>query len=414
MANSERREINKQGKMFMPMNMTGSTDNEHFINVPKLIVIGLTVLATILLFSKIKGASVVVHLVVLIVYLAILQFIVRKLIFEEDYFFKAWKKTKSYKKPTPGVFWKISSISHTKTGDIVIFSDMKIGCFVKLERDTIVGKVMDNAERHYDAWSDFYKEVNIRGLRLVQLNLMEPAGKDSRIDNVAIMASASPNNAIRDLLEKEVGYIKEISRATLSEGDYLLLYDTSVTHIDSIIGEVTECISKLLDGAYADVNILKEREIYQLPKSIDNVEYFDGITAQIEVYRSVNYKVKPVMILDSIGFENKEIVKLGDGERNILTKLTSLVKDESLTFGEWTAKEALEGKLNVFNLKNKSSHTQNGETTNAESGSENKQENTKAKRIRAPKIPKKRKIKEKQIESLVDTEELDDEEDLLS
>lgn len=355
--NSERREINKEGKMFIPMNMTGNTDNEHFINVFKLIVMGGLVFMTVILYGKLNNnATILGYVVITIIYLLFVQFIVRKLILEENYFFKMWNKTRAYENPTPSIFWNISSISHTKFGDIVIFSDMKIGCFVKLERDTIVGKVSDYAEHHFDAWSDFYREVNLRNLGLAQMNIMEPAGKDTRIDDLALLASHCENFAVRDLLEQEVGYIKEISRATLSESDYILLYDKSVTHLDTLINDVNDCITKLLEGAYAEAKILKEKEIYQLPKDTFNVEYFDGISAQINVYKSANYKVKPVMIIDSIGFDDKSLIRLEDKERNIITKLASLIKDGSLSFGEWSTREALKGKLNVFNLKNKSSH----------------------------------------------------------
>lgn len=415
MANSERREINKEGKMFIPMNMTGSSDNEHFINVPKLLILGGLVFGTVTLYGKLNGsASIVGYIVFTIIYILVVQFILRKFIFEENYFFKMWMKVKSYVVPTPEIFWNISSISHTKDGDIVIFSDMKIGCFIKLERDTIVGKVSDYMERHIDAWSDFYKEINLRNLNIVQMNIMELAEKDSRIDDLSLSASKCQNIAVRNLLELEVGYVKEISRATLSESDYILIYDKSVTHLDTIISDINDCKAKLLEGAYAEVNILKEKEIYQLPKDMHNVKYFDGIAAQINVYKSANYKVKPVMVFESIGFDDKKVVKLGDKERNVIAKLASLVKDESLIFGEWSTKEALEGSINVFNLKNKSS------SVNID---DSKVEKVR-KPIKAARVSKVRKQKEKMeksskiinsnINEVAIKDEDDDEEDLLS
>ena len=49
MANSKRRYIDKNGSMFIPMNVEGGTWNEHFITTPKLITIGAIVFSAIFL-----------------------------------------------------------------------------------------------------------------------------------------------------------------------------------------------------------------------------------------------------------------------------------------------------------------------------------------------------------------------------
>ena len=79
-------------------------------------------------------------------------------------------------------------------------------------------------EKHFDAWSEFYKSLNLMGYRYVQMNIMEPAGKDVRLDELADIASHAKNEGVRTVLELSTGYMKEISRATLNEKDYILIY----------------------------------------------------------------------------------------------------------------------------------------------------------------------------------------------
>lgn len=359
MANTERRKLDKQGRQFMPMNVDGGLDEHRFINTKKLIYIGILTVGLLAYISngRTVGYTWTGWLFTGLVIFLIYQWVIRKFIFEEDYYYKIRKANKQLVNTTPDVAWSISSIRKTEYGDILIYSDMKIGCIVKLDKDTIIGKAEGSAEKHFDAWSEFYKELNLRDLKRVQLNIMEPAGKDSRITEVAETASSSNNKNLRYLLETEIGYIKSISRVTLNESDYILIYTDRASRIDSLLADVTECCYKLLEGAYRSAVILDDREIYQLPRGLHNVGIFDGIAAQMNVYKNSGFKIEDAFEL--IGYGHTELgspgikySKLSKKDINVISKLSSLVNNGYIKYGEWTIKDALSGKLNINKFDN--------------------------------------------------------------
>ena len=76
--------------------------------------------------------------------------------------------------------------------------------FIRLERDTITGKDKDFRETHFDAISEFYKEMNNRQYQFVQLNIMEQAGNDPRIDTLDELVLKSDNANLAELIEMQV------------------------------------------------------------------------------------------------------------------------------------------------------------------------------------------------------------------
>jgi len=419
----------KNGKIFMPMNMSVNTDSENFMNVPKLIVTALLVVASFVFGNFIMKSrlNLIGYIIYMLVFILIFQLVVRYIIVEETYFSKMYAKHLANKRTKLDVIWKISSVRNTPEGAILMYNTAKIGCVIRLERDTIVGKASDNEELHADAWSDFYRELNEKKLAYVQLNLMELAEKDKRINDLANIASNVENENLRLILEQEVGYIKEISRATLSENDYILIYRNSANKMDSLIEDVKEAAAQLLKGAYSDVVVLSEKDIYDLPKSMYNTEYFDGIGAQINVYKNNNTKIKPVVSITSITFSDASSMDIGDRERKVISKLTSLVKDGSLKYGEWSLKEALNGRMNIINFKNKTTHSELVDDTNYSDIDSTENDNKKV--IKSTKTGKRKRGKNQKLEQFKEDEnyledsmgidlsildELDDETDLMS
>lgn len=356
MANTSRRMIDRSGKMFLPMNMQGSSGKEYFITVPKLFI-----LCAILVWLYIYigyGSNLPFTLFGWIVTgtinFYVIQKIIRKFILQEDYFYGIYTLNKSLSETTPDIYWQVASIRHTPDGDILVYSDMKIACILKLERDTIVGKAEDSSEIHYDAWSDFYRELHEKNFKCIQMNLMEPSGKDPRIKTLGMTASQSNNKNVKYALELECGHLQRISNAMLSEFEYFMVYTESVSKIDTIVPDLLDCTYSLLRGAYSSARVMTEREIYNMPKSAFNVQFFDGIQAQMNVYRNDNKKIPSILRVSGIKFRDSGYREITDKEDAVLDKLSSLVEGNELKYGEWTVSEALNGsisKLNNFNKK---------------------------------------------------------------
>lgn len=406
MANTARRKI-KGGKMFLPMDIRGggSGGKEYFINVPKLVVIIAMIAFAIYIYvyGNEVGFKPLAYAILTLVLILSYQYIIRKFILEENYFFDIFNRAEELDNQTPDVFWNVASIRKSTDGDIMVFSDMKIACIIRLERDTIVGRAEDSSEIHYDAWSDFYKELHLKGLSYIQMNLMEPSGKDPRLNVLGNTASESTNPNIREVLELEVGYLKAIGSATLSEFDYIMIYVNDISRIDTLINDVSECSYKLLGGAYSSAKILKERDIYELPKSIFNVEFFDGVQAQMNVYRNTNKTIPSIIHLRKLNFEDKSIVEVDEKGAEKLSKLASLVENGALQFGEWSVRKALNGEIDKLNNFSKKKIQPVNDANSQESIKieKNKTENIKKE--------KKKHGKKKEVIDL----SMDDEEDLL-
>lgn len=348
--------IDRSGKMFLPMNMQGSSGKEYFITVPKLFIL-CAILVWLYMYIG-YGSNLPFTLFGWIVTgtinFYVIQKIIRKFILQEDYFYGIYTLNKSLSETTPDIYWQVASIRHTPDGDILVYSDMKIACILKLERDTIVGKAEDSSEIHYDAWSDFYRELHEKNFKCIQMNLMEPSGKDPRIKTLGMTASQSNNKNVKYALELECGHLQRISNAMLSEFEYFMIYTESVSKIDTLIPDLLDCTYCLLKGAYSSARVMTEREIYNMPKSMFNVQFFDGIQAQMNVYRNDNKKIPSILRVSGIKFRDSGYREITDKEDAVLDKLSSLVEGNELKYGEWTVSEALNGsisKLNNFNKK---------------------------------------------------------------
>ena len=299
----------------------------------------------------------------------------------------------------------------TLDGSILVYGDMKIGCVLRLERDTIVGKAEESSEKHFDAWSDFYRELHSKNLNFIQMNVMEPSGKDPRLNTLGVTASNASNANIRMALELEMGHLKRISNAMLSEFEYILVYSKQLSRMDTLTDDIIECTYSLLDGAYASVKILNEKEIYELPKSLFNTLFFNGIQAQINVYKSENVTIPEIMKIYRLTDDSNNKYDIGDKENTVLDKLSTLVNNDELHFGEWSVKDALEGnieKVNKFNDKKLGSDEADDEEDKALEKKKKKVKKEKKKPLRKDKKHNKN-AKNNQIEEAVnESDELDD------
>lgn len=317
--NTQRRDdyIDSHGNMFIPMNVEGGTWNEHFFTTTKLIT--LAAIVGILVFILAALSSETAPLGKYIFWLGIWGvasfYATRYIIFEEKFYYKMYKELQQYEVSSPAVFWNIASIKDTDEGAILTYADGKIGVIVKIERDTITGKPAGFKETHYDAISDFYKEVNLDGYSLIQMNIMEQAGKDDRLNDLSKLVYNSDNPNICKLMEMEVGHIKNISHRSLYESDYFLFYTTDITRLDSILEDVNEKIFILLDGAFASFSILTSKNVVDLVKEVYGVNYFNSTQASLQIFSSNNIAYTNPFTIKGILWENDEDQELTNADQ---------------------------------------------------------------------------------------------------
>lgn len=342
--NSKRLRMNEQGRMFIPMNVEGGGYDENFFSTPKLITVGLLVLVLVILIATLASPenrlSALGKVLAIVFYLFIASFVVRYVIFEERYYFKMYKKMLANQNPTTAVFWRIAAIRDTVRGGILRYSDGKYGAILKLERDSIIGKNSEFRESHFDALSDFYKELALRKLAFVQLNMMERADNDSRIPALDTLILNEPNANLRKVLQLELGYIKNRSRETLYETDYILVYTTKLERVDSLISDLQACASILLDGAYSGFEILGHREIIDLHKEIFGIGYFNLSEASINTFNEVGAKKKAIT-LKALKLTNGRTVELTKRDTDIINRLLKRVEDGEVDISDISVLKAL-------------------------------------------------------------------------
>lgn len=353
MANTKRRAeyIDRDGAMFMPMNVEGGVWNEHFITTPKFICIVLIILSAVAIIMMLGSdkASVTQYIIWLSIWLFVSIQVLRFIVFEEKFYYKMYLELQEHEISSPALFWDIASIKDTDDGAIITYSDAKIAILVKVERDTITGKQKEFKETHYDAISDFYREVVTDRYSFVQMNIMEQAGKDPRLNELSKVIYKSDNENICKLMELQVGYIKNITHKALYESDYFLFYTQDLSKVDCIISEISECIFKLLDGAYISYQILSSKEIVDLVKEIYGVNYFNSTEASLLMFnKDAAGDITPFNITGMLWKDGEE-QEFNNKELNKLRNITSSVIRETLSVNDMSLKEALYRK----NTKNK-------------------------------------------------------------
>lgn len=356
MANTERRKAytDKNGNMFMPMNVEGGYWNEHFITTPKFICIVLMLLSLVgiilVLGSDDVPAGPMQYIIYLGIWLIVCVNVTRFFIFEEKFYYRMYKEMQKYEVTTPSVFWEIASIKDTDDGGIITYSDTRIGIIVKVERDTITGKSSDFKETHYDAISEFYRSVLTDRYNFVQMNIMEQAGKDPRLNELSKLVNKSDNPNISKLMEMEIGHIKNITNTTLYESDYFLFYTADTSKLDVMIEEIYESLFKLLDGAYIGFQILGSKEIVDLVKDMYGVNYFNATQASLMMFEGAN-AMQPITITGLNWADgNSQILSVGD--RNKLRQITSgairgTIAPDNLALKKAVYKENKENKFGI-------------------------------------------------------------------
>lgn len=345
MANTNRRRdfINKYGAMFIPMNVEGSNYNDSFFSMKKIVTIFIILLMTVVIavYFGSAGTSVGGFIVIYAIWFFIVSLLVRFIIFEEKYYLEMYRLLKKYEVSTPAIFWDISSRKHTDDGTIVTFSDGKVGIFVRLERDTITGKTEDFKEYHYDAWSDFYNSLMSKRYKVVQMNLMEPAGKDPRLAELDKLTYKDDNPNICALTEMMLAHIKDIARNSLFETEYLLIYTEDMSKIDKIIDDIGDSMLILMNGAYVGYTVLNDKEISDRVREEYGVGYFNATEASLTMFRGQVDIGEPPFKVVGIKWDNEKEQKLNDKERMKLNSITSGVIRETVKQKEVSLKDSL-------------------------------------------------------------------------
>lgn len=324
MANSRRVYTDSRGNMFLPMNVEGGSWSDNFMTTPKLIVTvgGVLTFIAILVYLNSNGSSASGYIVLLGLWALVFQWLLRYIVFEERYYYRMYKQLKEDEITKPSLFFGIADIQGEKEA-IMTYLDGKVGVIVKMERDTITGKNREFQEVHYDALSDMYKEIVDRGYNFVQLNLMEQGVNDPRLEKLDELVDKAQNSNIKKLTELKVNYIKALTRNTLYDNDYVMIYTKDLNKKERILEDMIEIAYRGMNGGFIGFRILGVPDIVEMLKEDYGVRYFDIGEAMISLYGSTENKSVRVMSLSEIEYEDGVTSKVDLVERNIIQRWTS-------------------------------------------------------------------------------------------
>ena len=336
-------------KLFVPMNVDGGIKEANFFNSFKMAVLICMSLGTLAFLVYVFDSNLgwILNTLAVIFILFIDFMLLRYCVFEEAYQSKMYKKMKKYEVTTANIFWNIANMRETEYGTVIVYSDLKVGVLIKLERDTVIGKPKEYRDIHYDAISDFYREMNIRNLNYIQLSLMESTGKDPRLnklDEMVTKAEFNPNLA--KLMEAYAGHTRNITRVTLFESDYILIYTDQPSRSDFIIQEAMDCCEKLSGSAFVECRILNKEEIIDMMRDIYDIKYFDYSSATLKIFdNEISNIQQNALEIIGLEFTDETVKELSKAEKLRLDRVQELLDEGTITKNDWSVKEALEGKL---------------------------------------------------------------------
>lgn len=327
----DRLKKNEDDKVFIPTHVERVSDTRtvKFWNPQKtgiLVCLGafLLIMSLVIIDWPILN-KIIAYLIVAIIYFII----IRLFIIEEIYYRKVYNKLEELKNSTNARYWGILTFYDNEMGTAVEFMDGLIGCFVKLERGSVVGQPENYLEKGEDAFSNFLKDCAESGYRVKIIQAMCPASKDTRINATVDKIKNEMNSNIKSCLELNTSYMKKIMENHYFTNQYILVYTYDYNRLNNIVEDVIELTSSLLYGEYNKRVLLDEGQIIDLHLQTTFTDYFDIIKAQSESDLN-NKKNNRRFDIYAINFNNGNSFILDDNQRLKLNKLYSqYVKDKS-------------------------------------------------------------------------------------
>lgn len=346
MSNTERRITSgsdKGIKTLVPINIDGDNSNDKLFTPIKIVTI-CTIIGTFILGiaymvsnnSPLKG-----WLSLGALWFICSVFALRFLVFEEPVLYKNYRARKKNHITTPAISWEVAFVEDTYDGAILTYTDARIAVIIKLERDTITGKAEEGREIHYDAVSDFLREIAYRKLSFVYMDIMEEAGSDPRLPELDRLITQSDNPNIRKFVELEVGHIKNLARNTLSDFDYYMIFTDDTSRIDTLMKDVIESADKIMEASYVGYEILYKKDIIELEKKQTGVKYFNLTEATLRTYENNQFLLKNVFKIKSITFSDGRKRLLNDADRFKLKGLIAQIESGVYENEQLDIREAL-------------------------------------------------------------------------
>lgn len=221
-------------------------------------------------------------------------------------FFKEGKRKEDYKAMIDNDYevsyqeiWGIYSIEDVHPY-YCRFRNGKSGVYIRLNKDVILGKYSESEYEHYEAVADAYNLAGAGKVQMVHIDYMDNVGSDERLEESFIAIEGVSNPDIKDILTDIYSYQQSNMQRRVSTFDvYAFLWTgNDITAWNTII-RILNCF---LDANYRSYQVLDERELRELTKSIFNLNDFSVTDASATAFNTDDTaSIKPISITDEEG-----------------------------------------------------------------------------------------------------------------
>lgn len=285
MANTNRRIPDKDDRMFIPTSIDRNTGVEDSrLDTGQVFILGVIGVIDVLVILSLIGNSyrLLFNTICWAIFIIVNLIVLDRAIIKSNKYKALIEKIEEYSKVRPDFLWDIINIDSYTDSSMVEFYDGRSGVFVRLDRDTLIGRDENFKEEFYDSISDVYRELNSRNYEYVVINIMDSAGKDKRLDELdeVIDMANKYNEALGDIMRMQIDYIKKLTENNLYEEEILFICTRKREVREYFIDDVESILGRLVGNGYIGFSILNEDDIKDFAKYIYGVREFDIKSAE--------------------------------------------------------------------------------------------------------------------------------------
>lgn len=271
-----------------------------------------TIFIVIALYTK-KDWPIAVNLIAGTAVFLVAAYIIRRVILKENIYRKEYSYLMDRDYVTPyRAIWGIFDIED-QYPYIVHFRNGKIGIFVRLEKDVVVGKEVNEEYYHYEAISDAYNIAGQSAVDIVHIDYMDNIGSDARMSQVFMELNNCDNPDIREALTDMYNYLQYQMDNKVSTFDIYLFTCRSTPR--TLEYNVKQILRSFMDANYNSFTILNSDSIKDIARALFNLMDFSAIKASEEVFASSTaFGIRPIRVYKTTG-EVIELNKTYEQER---------------------------------------------------------------------------------------------------
>lgn len=180
------------------------------------------------------------------------------------------------------------------------FRNGKSGLYIRLNKDVVLGKYSEAEYNHYEAIADAYNLAGAGRVQMIHIDYMDNVGTDERLEDCLIGLESVSNPDIKDLLTDMYSYQQSSMNKRVTTFDvYVFLWKGNDITAWGTIERILKCF---LQANYRSYQILNERDLRELTKTVFNLNDFSVTDASAHVFDSTETShITPISITDEFG-----------------------------------------------------------------------------------------------------------------